>query len=87
MSGAPLFLCAGDTDDFSQRNQQVMTFASRFRTLRHNIEHAAVGVGHFAMHIVDEGFSTVKALGGDVVQVAHSAERGSVRGVKVDPLL
>ena len=57
-----------------------MTFASWFKTLGRNIEHAAVGIVHEAGHIVDEGFSTVKALGNDVVEVAHSAE-GAVTGV------
>ena len=48
-----------------------MTFASWLRTLGRNIEHAATGIVHEPGHIVDEDFSTVKALGNDVVKVAH----------------
>ena len=55
-------------------------FSNWFRSVGRSIEHAAVGVSHFATHIVDEGFSTVKALGNDVVSVAHSAE-GAAKGV------
>ena len=57
-----------------------MTFASWFRTLGRNIEQAAVGVVHEAGHIVDEGFSTVRALGNDVVKVAHEGST-AVTGV------
>ena len=55
-------------------------FANWFRTVGRDISHAATGVVHFATHVVDEGFSTVKALGNDVVSVAHSAA-GAAKGV------
>ena len=55
-------------------------FSNWFRTVGRDIEHAATGVVHFATHVVDEGFSTVKALGNDVVSVAHEAS-GAVKSV------
>ena len=55
-------------------------FSNWFRTVGRDIEHAATGVVHFATHVVDEGFSTVKALGNDVVGIAHEAS-GAVKGV------
>ena len=57
-----------------------MTFASWFKTLGRNIQHAATGLVHEVGHVVDEGFSTVKALGHDVVEVAHEGST-AVTGV------
>ena len=40
----------------------------------------ATGITHEAEHIVDQGFSTIRALGSDVVVVAHEAS-GAVKSV------
>ena len=58
-------------------------FANWFRSVGRSIEHAAVGVSHFATHIVDEDFSTIKALGTDVVSVAHCAAKGVVSSLSM----
>ena len=64
-------MCWLDTDDFSQHNQQDMTWKSFWRSVGHDLEHAANGVASFATHVVDKTASVVENLGGDVVKVAH----------------
>ena len=60
-----------------------MTWSSFWHSVGRDIEHAATGTAHFATHVVDEGFSTIRALGGDastaVVGVSTAAE-GAVKG-------
>ena len=41
---------------------------------------AVLGIVHEGEHIIDQGFSTVRALGTDVVGVAHEAS-GAIKGV------
>ena len=48
-----------------------MTWRSFWRSVGHDIEHAATGVASFANHVVDKTASVVESLGGDVVKVAH----------------
>ena len=48
-----------------------MTWSSFWRSIGKDVEHLATGVSHFANHVVDEGASVVRSLGGDVVKVAH----------------
>ena len=48
-----------------------MTWKSFWRSVGHDLEHAANGVASFATHVVDKGASVVEYLGGDVVKVAH----------------
>ena len=55
-------------------------FANWFRSVGRSVSHLATGIVHEGEHIIDQGFSTVKALGNDVVSVAHEAS-GAVKGV------
>ena len=55
-------------------------FANWFRSVGRSVSHLATGIVHEAEHIVDQGFSTVRALGTDVVSVAHEAS-GAVKSV------
>ena len=71
-------MCAPNTTSFTTINMG--KFANWFRTVGRSIEDPATGVVHFATHVVDEGFSTAKALGNDVVGVAHEAS-GAVKRV------
>ena len=48
-----------------------MTWRSFWRSVGHDIEHAATGVASFVNHVVDKTASVVESLGGDVVKVAH----------------
>ena len=48
-----------------------MGWKSFWRSVGHDIEHAATGVSTFATHLVDKTASVVESLGGDVVKVAH----------------
>ena len=64
-------MCWLDTDDFSQHNQQDMTWKSFWRSVGHDIEHAATGISKYATHVVDKTASVVESLGGDAVKVAH----------------
>ena len=48
-----------------------MTWKSFWRSVGHDIEHAATGVASFATHVVDKTASVVESLGGDAVKVAH----------------
>ena len=57
-----------------------MTWKSFWRSVGHDIEHAATGVASFATHVVDKTASVVESLGGDVVKVSHEAS-GAVSSV------
>ena len=48
-----------------------MTWRSFWRSVGHDIEHAATGVASFATHVVDKSSEVVESLGGDAVKVAH----------------
>ena len=48
-----------------------MTWKSFWRSVGHDLEHAANGVASFTNHVVDKTASVVESLGGDVVKVAH----------------
>ena len=68
-------------DESQQPDTQAMgKFAAFWRSVGRSVSHLATGIVHEGEHIIDEGFSTVKALGTDVVSVAHEAS-GAVKGV------
>ena len=48
-----------------------MTWKSFWRSVGHDIEHAATGISKFATHAVDEAASVVKVLGNDAVKISH----------------
>ena len=50
-----------------------MTWKSFWRSVGHDIEHAATGISKFATHAVDEAASVVKVLGNDAVKISHEA--------------
>ena len=55
-------------------------FAAFWRSIGRSVSHLATGIVHESEHIIDQGFSTVKALGNDVVKVAHEGST-AVTGV------
>ena len=55
-------------------------FASFWRSIGRSVSHLATGIVNEGEHIIDQGFATVRALGTDVVGVAHEAS-GAVKGV------
>ena len=57
-----------------------MTWSSFWRSIGKDIECLTTGTVHFATHVVDDGFSTVRAFGDDVVKVSHEAS-GAVSNV------
>ena len=57
-----------------------MTWKSFWRSIGHDIEHAATGVASFATHVVDKTASVVESLGGDAVKISHEAS-GAVSSV------
>ena len=57
-----------------------MTWKSFWRSVGHDIEHAATGISKFATHVVDETASVVKVLGNDAVKISHEAS-GAVSSV------
>ena len=48
-----------------------MTWRSFWRSVGHDIEHAATGVASFATHVVDKTSEVVESLGSDTVKIAH----------------
>ena len=50
-----------------------MTWKSFWRSVGHDIEHAATGVTSFATHVVDKTSEVVESLGGDAVKISHEA--------------
>ena len=50
-----------------------MGWKSFWRSVGHDIEHAATGISKFATHVVDKTASVVESLGGDAVKISHEA--------------